>query len=171
MNQHLERLDLLAPMLHAPMRKFIDEAQLRHGITLAVIFTWRSYDEQRLLYQQGRVMDRESGLWITDDSKKIVTNARPGTSAHNVIDAQGKPASLAADLMPIQGGTIQWIASATFWNPLYALAWRCGLDPLGDVIGSYLAGDWGHFEEPGYKLKMAGLGLQQPTGEMNRSDV
>ncbi len=165
MTQHLERLDLLAPIVRAPMRLFISAAEARQGVVFFVVFTWRSLAEQQRLYQQGRTFDREQGIWMITDAKRVVTRARPGLSAHNVVTASGRPAALAADLMPIRNGQIHWIADEAFWRPLYDLAWDHGLDPLGDATGSYLAGDWGHFEEPGWKHKLDALGLVRPQQE------
>lgn len=71
---------------------------------------------------------------------------------------------MALDVIPLwTDGTPDWEVDDRFWDSLYELAWKMGLDPLGDPIGSYLAGDKGHLEEPAWKLKLEGLGLIQPT--------
>jgi hypothetical protein len=117
-----------------------------------------------LIYQKGRVYNRDAQTWDIVDPLLIVTKAKPGLSAHNVITIQGAPASMAVDLIPFKAdGTADWQVDADFWDDLYELAWKVGLDPLGDPIGSYLAGDMGHFEEPAWKLKLGGLGCYQPV--------
>jgi hypothetical protein len=164
MSQHLERLNLLAPFLQDAARRFIALARERQSITLFVVHTYRDYAEQMRLYQQGRIFDREFNEWIVSDPAKLVTNAKPGLSPHNLVDRIGKPASLALDVIPLSAtGTAIWDTPDTVWSKLYDLAWDCGLDPLGDEIGAYLKGDKGHFEEPAWKLKLAGLGLVQPV--------
>ena len=164
-SQHLERLDLLAPWLYAPVLRFIQQAH-KLGVQLCVVHTWRSVQEQTLIYQKGRTYDRANGIWVVSDEKAVVTKAKPGTSAHNVVDQAGKPASVAVDVMPLRNGQIEWIEGFAFWQPIYDLAWKCGLDPLGDTVGAYLPGDWGHFEEPGWKLKLSGYGLVLPTADV-----
>ena len=164
MNQHLERLDGLAPLLRQPVLRLVEQCQSKLGRPLLIVHGWRSVAEQALLYQQGRVMDRQTGEWVVADASAIVTRAKPGTTAHNVISRTGERASLAVDVIPLRAdGSADWEVSVDFWDDLYALAWKVGLDPLGDVIGSYLAGDRGHFEEPGWAYKLDGLVLLRPT--------
>lgn len=164
MNQHLERLDGLAPFLRQPVLRLIELAQQKLSARLLVVHGFRSVQEQALIYQQGRTFDREAGVWKVSDPAKVVTQAKPGSSAHNVITMSGQPAGLAVDLIPLDGtGQPNWNPTAQFWTDLYALAWKCGLDPYGDVIGAYLPGDQGHFEEPGWKLKLDGWGFVLPA--------
>ena len=163
MNQHLDRLDGLAPFLRTPVLTLLQRCQTKLGRTLLVVYGWRSVQEQALLYQKGRRMDRETGDWVVMDASLVVTHAKPGTTAHNVITLTGARASCAVDLIPLNAdGTAQWDVDMDFWDNLYEMAWRCGLDPLGDPIGSYLPADRGHFEEPAWALKLEGLALMQP---------
>ena len=166
MNQHLDRLNFLAPMLYAPALRFIQLAQGK-GITLTVVFTWRSVQEQSLIYQKGRTFDRAQGIWTVSNAAQVVTNAKPGVSAHNVVTRDGKPAAMALDVMPMKDGQIDWVTGFAFWQPLYALAWKCGLDPLGDQQGAFLAGDWGHLEEPCWRYKLDALQYVQPTTDLS----
>jgi hypothetical protein len=155
---------MLAPFLREPALAYIQAVHAKCAVVLAVIFTWRSVQEQLLIYQKGRAYDPAQGIWVVTDEKIAVTNAKPGLSAHNVVDAAGKPAAVAMDVMPLRAdGTIDWVATPTFWAPLYELAWKHGFDPLGDSTGAYLPGDWGHLEEPAWKRKLSGLGLVQPV--------
>lgn len=164
MNQHLERLDGLAPFLQRPALKLIELCAQKLSRTLLVVYGWRSVQEQSLLYQQGRTYDRGNDVWLISDPTKVVTNALPGTTAHTVITKDGKPASLAVDLIPLdETGQPDWGVDHLFWDRLYEWSWKCGLDPLGDPIGAYAAWDKGHFEEPNWKGKLSGLGLVQPV--------
>lgn len=165
--QHLERVELLAPFLREPMLWLIAQTQARHHLNMCVVFTWRSVQEQALIYQKGRELDRTEGIWKVTDRRLVVTNAEPGRSPHNVVTADGKPASVAADLAPITAsGEIWYPETEAWWQPIYQLAWKAGLDPLGDTIGAYLPGDWGHFEEPGWKMKLGALGLVRPVSPL-----
>ncbi len=162
---NLEKIDLLHPMLQSPALRLIEQAKLRLSIDLAVIHTYRSSFEQLKIFQEGRSMI--NGNWVVVDQTKVKTKAMPGKSAHNVITkGDGKPAAMAIDLMYVQMGKIVWIEQESFWMPIYDLAWKCGLDPLGDTIGASLPGDWGHFEEPAWKMKLEGLGLLLPTSDI-----
>jgi hypothetical protein len=163
MNQHLERLDGLAAFLRFPALKLIELCQVKLGRTLLVVHCWRSMQEQSALYQKGRAYDRAQGIWLIADPGLVVTNALPGRTAHTVVTTDGAPASLALDVIPLGDmGQPEWDVDVLFWDKLYELSWKVGLDPLGDVIGASLPGDKGHLEEPAWKLKLDGLGLRQP---------
>lgn len=161
-DQHLERLSGLHGCIHRPALLLIERCAFSLNRKLLVVQGWRSIQEQMLIYQKGRTLNRDTGEWeITGD---IVTRAKPGLSAHNVITRQGERASMALDVIPLTAdGRSDWEVNDNFWDKLYELAWKVGLDPLGDPIGSYLAGDKGHFEEPAWKLKLDGLNLIQPV--------
>lgn len=164
MNQHLDRLDGLADWLQVPARELLDRCQATLKRTLLVVSGWRSVQEQILNYQKGRVFVRETGEWEVADRLEVVTNSKPGMSAHNVITRAGAPAALALDVIPLlANGQPEWTVDLRFWDDLYELAWKVGLDPLGDQTGAYLKGDLGHFEEPAWRLKMDGLGLILPV--------
>jgi len=165
-NQHLERLNGLAGFLQPVVLELITRCARDLKRPLMVVRGWSSYAEQLGKYQQGRTFDREAGAWLVTDPGLVVTQAKPGMSAHNVV-GQGTMAKAAVgvDLIPLlPNGEPDWNVSLVFWEQLYPLAWKVGLDPLGDQIGAYLKGDLGHFEEPGWKLKLQGLGLMQPVG-------
>lgn len=165
MNQHLERLNGLAAFLQPSVLELIHRCARDLKRPLLVVRGWSSYAEQLQKYQQGRTLDRATGEWVETDHALIVTHAPPGMSAHNVV-VQGTMAKAAVgvDLIPLLAdGTPDWNVSPVFWDRLYTIAWKCGLDPLGDDIGSYLKGDLGHFEEPNWKMKLPGLGLMRPT--------
>ena len=154
-------------MLHEPVKKLIaDCAQSLHR-TLMVVYGWRSVQEQLLFYQQGRSLNRETGVWEVTDVAALVTRALPGSSAHNVITIKGDRAAMGVDLIPLlEDGSADWTPGEDFWDRTYELSWKCGLDPLGDQIGGYLKNDKGHFEEPYWKGKLDGLGLVRPVNTL-----
>lgn len=164
MNQHLERLDGLAPLLRQPVLTLMQRCERKLGKKLLIVHGWRSVQEQQLIYQKGRTFDRATSEWVVSDPAAVVTRSRPGVSGHNVITTGGGRASVCVDVIPFDAlGNPEWNVELDFWDALYELAWKVGLDPLGDPIGSYLAADLGHFEEPAWKLKLDGLGLVLPV--------
>jgi hypothetical protein len=168
MNQHLDKLSSLDPCVRERVREFIEQVETDHHVTLAVIFTWRSVREQAHLYAQGREYDRDAHLWRITDRAAVVTHARAGNSAHNVVTVAGLPASLAADLMPMRpDGTIDWRTGYDFWNRIYLNAWEHDLDPLGDKQGEFLPGDWGHFSYPAWRTSLVALNLVLPLPEIS----
>ena len=168
MNQHLDRIDGCAPIIRQPVLKLIELCDVKLGRKLMIVYGWRSVQEQALLYQKGRIMNRETGEWEVFDKALTVTNAKPGTTAHNVVTIRGERASCAVDLIPLHpDGTADWTPGMNWWDKLYELSWKCGLDPLGDPIGAMLKGDMGHFEEPAWALKLDALGLIKPVATFN----
>lgn len=166
-NCHLERLDGLAPFLHAPALKLVELCDARLKRKLMIVSGWRSVQEQMLNYQKGRTMDRETGEWEVSDANLIVTKAKPGSTPHNAITKDGERAALAFDCVPLKpSGEPDWRVDMGFWDALYELAWKVGLDPLGDTIGEFLQGDLGHLQEPGWKYKMDGFGIILPTSTL-----
>ena len=166
MDQRLDRLDGLHGCIRQPAIVLIERCSVKLYRKLLVVQGWRPVQEQMLIYQKGRVLNRETGEWDVADPSAIVTKAKPGLSAHNVITKLGERASMALDVIPLdEHGKADWEVDDDFWDKLYELAWKVGLDPLGDPIGSYLAGDKGHFEEPGFRHKLEGLHLIFPIDE------
>jgi len=83
------------PMLQPLVHKF-QENCIRAGLDVLITCTWRAPVEQAALYAQGRTRPG-----------KIVTNARPGESAHNFM-LNGLPAALAIDVVPLRNGKPVW---------------------------------------------------------------
>lgn len=164
MNQRLDRIEGLHPVIRQPVVKLLESCEVKLRKTLFLVWGFRSVREQLLTYQKGRTFDRENAVWVVTDRGAVVTNAPPGTSAHNVVTQAGSPAAMGVDVIPFDAaGQLDWDVSPDFWDDLYELAWKVGLDPLGDPIGAYLKGDLGHFEEPAWKLKLDALGCYLPT--------
>lgn len=169
MNQRLDRIDGVAPFLRQPVLRLFEQCEQKLSRKLLLVHGWRSVQEQALLYQKGRAMNRETGDWEIVEPTAVVTRAKPGATAHNVITVKGERAAVAVDVIPFDSmGMPDWEVSMDFWERLWGLAWKCGLDPLGDRIGDYLQGDLGHLQEPGWKLKLEGLGLLLPVADVAR---
>ena len=96
------------------------------GIDLLVTCTYRSDEEQAKLYAIGR----------TKPGRRV-TNAAPGRSMHN-FRFNGKPASLAVDVVPLANGKPVWNAADVVWK-------RVG--ELGEAAGLEWAGRWKRFRE------------------------
>ena len=163
--QHPERLDGLAAFLRPAVEELLLRVRRDHGIVLMIVHGYRSVREQWELYSRGRALNRETGEWEVVTPQAVVTKARPGLSAHNVVThVSGEPAAVGVDLVPITGGgTPLWDLPLGVWFTIYEEAWKVGLDPLGDEIGAFVEWDKGHFEEPGWQLKVNGLGLIRPV--------
>lgn len=110
------------------LRKDIRDIAVKHiaacaaeGIDLLIYCTYRSDAEQAIEYAKGRTTKGH-----------IVTNARPGQSKHNHVDAEKKPASLAYDCIPVVNGKAQWSDTD--------LVHKVGI--IGEELGLTWAGRW-----------------------------
>lgn len=119
------KLEDLRSDVHEKAEKFLAAAK-NLGIDVLVTCTYRSNEEQKQLYAQGRTAPG-----------KIVTNALPGESKHNNMEG-GDPASLAFDVVPLINGKPVWDAS----NPVWKI-----LGGIGKSVGLNWAGDWKRFRE------------------------
>jgi len=93
------------------------------GLDVLIICTYRSPEEQAILYAQGRTAQG-----------KIVTWAKPGQSAHN-LSINGRPAARAFDAVPLIMGKIDWsINTETMkvWLQMAEIAKICGLSWAGN---------------------------------------
>jgi len=105
----------------------------RAGIDFIVTCTFRSNDEQRQLYAQGRTAPG-----------KIVTNALPGQSKHNKT-LDGKPLAEAFDIVIMNNGKPDWNVKNPNWEKAGA---------IGESVGLEWAGRWKTFKEyPHFQLK------------------
>lgn len=122
----------LSPRLRSMYVRF--DAALREAkIDFIVTCTYRSNDEQKALYNQGRTA-----------YGPIVTNAGPGQSLHNKTDERGKPCSEAFDIVIMKNGKPDWDIK----NPSWKEAGK-----IGERIGLEWAGNWKSFREyPHFQL-------------------
>ena len=132
-------LDLLFPPFREQVEKFIE---LIKGTPFEIYETYRSFQTQMEYYQRGRKI--VNGLWVVENSKEVVTKAKPGMSFH----AYG----LAFDCIldgSLQKQGIQWS-----WSDYYIDSngkkvkadWK-RIGTLGKSIGLEWAGDWKTFQE------------------------
>lgn len=130
----------------------------RAGLDILVTCTWRSRTEQQDLYDSGRTKPG-----------KIVTNAKPGQSAHN-FTMEGRPAALALDIVPMRHGKPVWglTGNGIDTDPadderddleLWQRVRQC-FEAAGLASASHWKGDlveWPHFEHASAKQLMGGV--------------
>lgn len=109
---------VLNPLFRPKADAFL-KAAAAAGLDVLVYCTVRTMQEQADLYAQGRTKPG-----------RIVTNARPGESAHNF--------GFAFDGAPLVGGKIDWDPE----NPVWSIYGKVATD-----IGLEWAGNWVHFKE------------------------
>lgn len=105
-------LDDLHPIVREKAQLF-ESACASQGIDILIYCTFRSGEEQNVLYAQGRTAPG-----------KIVTNARAGESFHNW--------NLAFDWVPVVGGKPQWADTALYL--------KAGI--IAESVGLEWAGRW-----------------------------
>lgn len=84
----LQKLGGIKPELQTLARKLLEECA-KQGIWVLIYYGFRTRAEQEALYAQGRTKPG-----------KIVTNAKPGTSKHEIGEA--------IDCAPVKDGKIDW---------------------------------------------------------------
>lgn len=134
------QIEDMHPALQTATRAFLEECKVL-GYDVLVTCTYRSHQEQADLFAQGRTKPG-----------RIVTNARPGQSKHNNM-INGKPASLAFDIVPMRNGKLVWGTSGNgidndpsdddkddleLWQRIAAVAKKHGFE---------WAGEWPRFRE------------------------
>ena len=108
------------------------------GVDLLVTCTYRDDAEQAALYARGRTVPG-----------RIVTNAKPGQSLHNLMHA-GLPASRALDVVPMVGGKPVWGtkgADLALWMRVGEIGESCGLEWAGRWRGALR--EFPHFQFKG----------------------
>jgi peptidoglycan L-alanyl-D-glutamate endopeptidase CwlK len=111
-------LDELISPAKMRVEKFIELCK-ENQIDLLVTSTYRDFESQTALYNQGRKTEG-----------KIVTNANAGDSFHNY--------RCAVDVVPLLNGKPEWDGSNSIWAKVGALGKEAGLE---------WAGDWHKFKE------------------------
>lgn len=114
------RIEDLQPLLQVKARYHV-ELCANDGVDLLIYCTLRTKEEQAELYAQGRTKPG-----------KIVTYAKPGSSAHNF--------GLAYDAVPLFNGKALWKAD------LNSREWSTVVR-VGRSLGLEWAGDWSRFRE------------------------
>lgn len=125
------RLDDLEPTTEAMALQLVAQAEAA-GISILVVHTYRSPEEQAFLYAKGR-----------DLPGPIVTYAKPGYTWHNY--------KRALDVVPIdQKGRPMWNAPPATW---------LALGKIGETIGFVWGGRFKKFKDRGHFENSRGLRL------------
>ncbi|WP_457639437.1 M15 family metallopeptidase, partial [Persephonella sp.] len=136
------RLEDLHPITREKAKRFLELAE-KEGIDVLIYCTYRSPDEQEILYMQGRLeqfgitlqelnrMRKKLGLWkLTEkEAKRKVTNAKPWQSFHQY--------GFAFDCVPLQGGKADWNNREAYKK----------LGKIAEKVGLEWAGNWKRFKE------------------------
>lgn len=99
------------------------------GLDLLIYCTLRSLNEQAALYAQGRTAPG-----------RIVTYARPGSSAHNF--------GLALDFVPLINGKAEWRAPSPRWDQAIKIAEAFGMESASKWQKFR---EWPHLQEPNWR--------------------
>lgn len=110
-----------------------------HGIDLIITCTWRGPEEQERLYASGRTEPGPVRTW-----------ARAGQSKHNFV-VDGKPASLAFDVVPVRDGKAVWETTGEDGKN-----WQT-IGEIGISLGLEWAGRWPRKkrEYPHFQISLA----------------
>jgi peptidoglycan LD-endopeptidase CwlK len=127
-------LDDLRPEMRSMVDPWIADCTAA-GIDLLVTCTLRTNEDQAVLYAQGRTTPGN-----------IVTNAKPGQSAHNY--------GLALDVVPLVHGKPDWSGTSFIWATLANLGQVRGLQWLGAPDSPFK--EQAHFQHPNWK-SLAGV--------------
>lgn len=139
----------LSPAMQVLYNRFNDRCRrdvelLKLGVSVLLICTYRSNDEQDALYAQGRT---KPGV--------VVTRAKGGQSKHNCTTSQGKPAAEAFDVAPVLHGKPMWIDHDDPATPENELAIWQMLGAHGKAVGLKWYGapgaafkEFPHFQNP-----------------------
>jgi peptidoglycan L-alanyl-D-glutamate endopeptidase CwlK len=136
------RLEDLHPVTRKKTEEFLKRAK-EDGIEVLIYCTFRSPEEQEILYMQGRLEQfgitlkelnerrKKLGLWeLTEkEARRKVTNAKPWQSFHQY--------GLAFDCVPLAGGKPDW-SNHEAYEKLGEIAQKVGLE---------WAGSWKQFRE------------------------
>ncbi|WP_456381668.1 M15 family metallopeptidase [Persephonella sp.] len=136
------KLEDLHPVTREKARQFLELAQ-EEGIDVLIYCTYRSPEEQEILYMQGRLEKfgitleelnqkrKELGLWqLTEkEARRKVTYARAWQSFHQY--------GFAFDCVPLAGGKADWNNREAYHR----------LGEIGEKVGLEWAGNWKRFRE------------------------
>jgi peptidoglycan L-alanyl-D-glutamate endopeptidase CwlK len=129
-----------------------DEWMVRNGITVLLICTYRSSEEQDRLYAQGRTAPG-----------RRVTNLRGGKSRHNAtLPGTDTPAAEAFDVVPLRGGKPVWGTGGAGTNEDSSddatndlEVWQ-RVGAHGEAVGLVWGGSWTSFKDyPHFEMPRA----------------
>ena len=119
----------LRPEMRRLVDPFLDDAAAE-GLDVLVTCTLRTFGEQLDCWNQGRITPGP-----------IVTNAKPGQSAHNY--------GLGMDIVPVVNGKPDWTGTSPVWVELANLARARGLQWLGEPNSEFHEAC--HFQVPNWR--------------------
>jgi len=122
-------LDDLKPEFRTMVDPWLADCAAAH-IDILITCTLRTMEDQAVLYAQGRT---------TPGS--IVTNAKPGQSAHNY--------GLALDIVPMIHGKPDWSGNSPIWQEIANLGQARGLQWLGAPDSPFK--EQAHFQHPNWR--------------------
>lgn len=128
----MPRIDTLDPLIKPIIVDLLAKSEAATGVKWTVTAARRTMADQREIYAQGRTKPG-----------KVVSNAPPGSSAHNY--------GLAADLAPLKkDGSIWWEAPKKIWQQMADEAVKLGL-----TAGFYFKTifDGPHVEHPEWRKR------------------
>ena len=163
MHIYTDRLSGACPVHRARMIKLLDELE-KAKIPVMIVRCWSSLEDQLEKYRVGRTYDLQTKSWKVIGN--TITNAFPGSSAHNIVDSSyNTPASCASDIIPVDKSNRPiWDYPLDLWKKnIYPLVGKCGLDAYGDPWGRYLGFDLGHIEEPAWDITLSSMSLKKLT--------
>ena len=130
-----KKIDTLEPKFRAKVELVLKDAEEATGRRWVLTDARRTMAEQRRIYAQGRTAPG-----------KVVSNAPPGSSAHNY--------GLAADLAPLMemSSQIDWGAPRGMWRVMADIARSHGLN-AGYYFKTIL--DMPHIEDPKWREQRA----------------
>ena len=140
----INSLDALFPPFAEQVTKFNSQIQ-KYGFY--PFETFRSFDRQMSLWQQGRTL--QNGVWVVADATKIVTKAKPGSTAHQYGCAVDEIPD--ADLSK-QG--IQWTWGDTMKDAAgktIAVPWKT-VGKISGSLGLDWGGNWAFVDLPHHQL-------------------
>lgn len=123
-------ISLLLPKVESMAKDFINKCK-SNGIDIIITSTYRSIEEQDILYAQGRTT-----------AGNVVTNAKGGQSFHNW--------KVALDFCPVKNGVAQWNDKALFTK----------IGQIGKSCGFEWGGDWTTFLDLPHLQYTAGYSLE-----------
>jgi peptidoglycan L-alanyl-D-glutamate endopeptidase CwlK len=128
------KIEDLHPTARAAVEPWLAEVSAA-DVDLLVTCTLRTNEEQAILYAQGRTTPG-----------KIVTNAKPGTSAHNY--------GLAIDVVPLIHGKPDWAGFSPVWHQVADIGTKHGLQWFGAPDSPFR--EMAHFQIPNWR-EIAGV--------------
>ena len=140
MSEVINSLDMLFPPFAEQVRKFDAQAQ---AYGFFVYETFRSFDRQMETWKQGREL--RNGVWVVVEASKVVTKAKPGSSAHQY--------GLGIDDIPDGDLTkqgIQWSWADTMKNredKIVPVPWKA-IGKLSASCGLEWGGNWRAVDMP-----------------------